>query len=168
MKTLILLRHAKASWSDGAESDFERSLKPKGVRQADKMAAHLGALGMKPEKVFSSPSRRTRDTLEPFLTAWEMTAEGVIFEDELYLAGEAYLLERIQTLPNDLESVLFLGHNPGFTDLANRLTSKDVYIKNVRTCGVVVLEFDVERWNEVRAGEGRLALHLRPKELQED
>ncbi|MCC5842868.1 MAG: histidine phosphatase family protein [Verrucomicrobia bacterium] len=167
MKTLILLRHAKASWSDGAESDIERGLKPKGWRQAEKMSAHLAAEGIRPEKVFCSPSRRTRDTLGLFLKSWDMTAESVVFDDELYLANEKVLMEKIQALPDDLNRVLFLGHNPGFTDLANRLTPSEVYIKNVRPCGVVILEFEAESWRDIQPGEGRLALHLRPKELED-
>ena len=165
MKTLILLRHAKASWSDGAGSDVERGLKPKGWRQAEKMSAHLLGEGIRPEKVFCSPSRRTQDTLGPFLESWDMPAESVVLDDELYLANENILMEKIQALPDDVSRVLFLGHNPGFTDLANRLTSSEVYIKSIRSCGVVIVEFPVASWREVQPGEGRLVLHLRPKEL---
>ncbi len=167
MKTLILLRHAKASWSDGADSDFERSLKPKGWRQIDKMSAHLQKEGVCPERVFCSPSRRTRETLGPFLESWGLTQDAVVFDDGLYLANEVALLEHIHALQDDLNRVLFLGHNPGLTDLANRLTSREVYIKNLRPCGVVILEFAVESWQDVAVGEGRLALHLRPKELED-
>lgn len=167
MKTLILLRHAKASWSDGAGSDFERGLKPKGLRQAEKMSAHLLKEGVHPEKIFSSPSRRTRDTLVPFLQRWKIPADAVVFQDGLYLAHENVLLEQIQLLPDSLDRVLFLGHNPGLTDLANRLTSSEVYIKSLRSCGVAVIEFPVESWQAVQPGEGHLILHLRPKEVED-
>lgn len=167
MKTLMLLRHAKASWSDGADSDFERTLKPKGWRQIEKMSEHLKKEMACPEKVFCSPSRRTRETLGPFLEMWGLSEEAVVFEDVLYLANEATLLERIQSLPDGLDRVLFLGHNPGLTDLANRLTSREVYMKNLRPCGVVTLEFAVDSWQDVAPAEGRLALHLRPKELED-
>jgi phosphohistidine phosphatase len=167
MKTLILLRHAKASWTDGAVSDVERGLKPKGWRQAEKVAAHLVKAGVSPERIWCSASRRTRETLGAFLQAWGMDEAAVAFEDGLYLADEGALLAAVRGLPDEVDRALILGHNPGLTDVANRLTGGEVYIKNVRPCGVVVLEFAVERWAEVEAGAGRLALHLRPKELED-
>lgn len=167
MKTLMLLRHAKASWSDGAESDVERGLKPKGWKQIEKMSEHLCRLGIRPEKIYSSPSRRTRETLGGFLQRWEMSEADVVFDEALYLAGEACLLDKIHALPDTLDRVLFLGHNPGLTDLVNRLTPREAYVKNVRTCGVVVLEFDVAGWSEIRPAGGALVLHLRPKQLED-
>lgn len=167
MKTLILLRHAKASWTDGAASDFERSLKPKGWCQAERMSAHLVREGVVPERVWCSPSRRTRETLGAFLQGWGLGEDAVVFEEGLYLAEERALLEAVRGLPDGVDRALMLGHNPGLTDLANRLTGREVYIKSVRPCGVVVVEFAVEHWAEVEAGAGRLALHLRPKELED-
>lgn len=167
MKTLILLRHAKASWDQPELSDHERSLKPKGHRQAEKMSAHLREALPAPEHIFCSSSTRTRETLPPFLEAWGLKAKQVSFLDELYLADEQVLLEFVKALPPQLNRVLLLGHNPGLTDLVNRLGEKGTYIKNLRPCGVVVLESPVKSWKGIAPGSCTLAMHLRPKELED-
>ena len=41
MKTLIVVRHAKSSWSDSGVSDFDRPLNERGKRDAPEMADRL-------------------------------------------------------------------------------------------------------------------------------
>jgi phosphohistidine phosphatase len=166
MKTLILLRHAKSSWSDGAASDIERGLKPKGERQAEKMARHLQSVLAPPDEVWCSSARRTRETLPPFAAAWGLDEGRIHLQEDLYLAGEDRLLKRVQSFPAKMRRALILGHNPGLADLANRLTPRKTYLQTIRPCGVVVIEFDVDSWTAVAPGTGRLALHLRPKEIE--
>jgi len=167
MKTLILLRHAKASWDQSEVSDAERALKPKGQRQAEKMSAHLRDSLPSPQHIYCSSSKRTRETLPPFLEAWGLTLEDVTFLDELYLADEQQLLDFVSSLPDALDRVMLLGHNPGLTDLVNRLGEKGTYIKNLRPCGVAVLEAPASDWSDLAPGTCTLAMHLRPKELEE-
>lgn len=167
MKTLILLRHAKASWDQPEVSDADRALKPKGHRQAEKMSAHLRDSLAAPQAVFCSSSRRTRETLPTFQAAWGLEEPRIHFLDELYLADEGCLLDFIHSLPDTLDRVLVLGHNPGLTDLVNLLTDRSTYIKNLRPCGVAVLEAAVSSWVEMAPGACTLAMHLRPKELEE-
>ena len=168
MKSLCILRHAKASWEE-AVADIDRELKPKGRRQCEKMSAHLAEIWAAPERVLCSPSRRTRDTLLPFLKAWGLDAAGVLFEEGLYLASEADLRARLAALPEEVSRVLLLGHNPGLTDLANALTGPDVYFDNIRPCGVVILEAACSStsWADLVAGKMQVVHAMRPRELED-
>ena len=148
MKTLILLRHAKASWDQPELSDLERPLKEKGHRQAEKMSAHLREALPAPEHIFCSSSTRTRETLPPFLKAWGLKAKQVSFLDELYLADEQVLLEFVKALPPQLNRVLLLGHNPGLTDLINQL---NVRLDNLPTGSAVCFNFNTGKWSEISA-----------------
>ena len=58
MKRLILIRHAKSSWSDYSIDDFDRSLNKRGERDAPFMAQKLAEKGIKPDLIVSSPAKR--------------------------------------------------------------------------------------------------------------
>lgn len=166
MKTLHLLRHAKSSWSEPDVPDRDRGLKKKGERQRALMSAHLADRLPAPVLIHCSDARRARETLPPFLDAWKMDPAAVVYTPDLYLADEAALLAYVQALPGEADNVLLCGHNPGLTDLVNRLTPRGTYVKNVRPCGIATLELDVARWGDTAPGTGRLTLNLRPKQLE--
>ena len=59
---LILMRHAKSSWTEVGLTDHQRPLNARGRRDAPRMAAALHDLDMAPDLVLSSDSVRTRAT----------------------------------------------------------------------------------------------------------
>ena len=116
MHTLYLLRHAKSSWSDATLVDHERPLSPRGRRDAKRIADHLLRLGIVPALVLCSTARRTRETLE--LVGRALDAATVSLESELYAASATTLLERLHAVPEEVGSVMLIGHNPGLEHLA--------------------------------------------------
>ena len=58
---------------------------------------------------------------------------------------------------------MLVGHNPGFTDLANYLKEADYYISNVPTCGVVAIEFATNQWQAITKNSGRMLFFDYPK-----
>ncbi|MEX2608198.1 MAG: histidine phosphatase family protein [Kiritimatiellia bacterium] len=167
MKTLYLLRHAKSSWKDETLPDLARPLKKKGHFQADQLSDHLSALIPPPQRALCSPSVRTRQTLDYFLEIWPLSAKSVIFSEDLYMTGVDSLLEQIQSLPDSVEIVLMVGHNPGLSDLASVLVdSKGGFMKSIRPCGFLQVDFEVKSWKQVAETSGQLKLNLRPKDLQ--
>ena len=75
-----------------------------------------------PELVLCSPAQRTRETLELVRPALGTTAT-VRLEAELYAASAETLLERLRAVPEEVASVMLIGHNPGLQDLALVLAS---------------------------------------------
>lgn len=67
MKELILIRHAKSSWSNPLLEDFERPLNKRGAKNAPFMAKVLKQKEVNPDLIISSPSKRTKDTLDFFI-----------------------------------------------------------------------------------------------------
>jgi phosphohistidine phosphatase len=120
MKTLWLLRHAKASVGGDGLADRDRPLTGRGRDAAARIGRHLAECGSSPDLVLCSPSLRTRETLEAVEEELG-TALATEFEDELYLASERELEARIKQVPDDAASVLVVGHNPGMAELALRL-----------------------------------------------
>ncbi len=117
MKTLWLLRHAKARAGGADLADRDRPLSARGRDAALRMGRHLADRGARPDLVLCSPSVRTRETLE--LVAKELRAALAIeFESDLYLASERDLRKRIEQVPDGVASILTVGHNPGIEELA--------------------------------------------------
>ena len=169
VKTLILLRHAKSSWDDASLDDHDRPLEDRGRRAAPVMAAHLDDQGFTPELVLCSTAVRTRETLE--LIADDLDAPPVEYDPGLYLAGPGRLLRAVRAVDGDVKSVMVIGHNPGIHTFALGLCDRSTG-SNLRrlerkfpTAAVAVLEFDVNSWDEIDQGTGRLVHFMRPKDL---
>src|SRR5262249_26295251 len=120
VKTLWLLRHAKASAGGDGLADRDRPLTARGREASAAIGHHLARCGARPDLVLCSPSARTRETLE--LVQKELgTALAAEFDDELYLASERQLQKRIEQVDDPAASVMLVGHNPGLAELALQL-----------------------------------------------
>jgi phosphohistidine phosphatase len=138
-QTLILLRHAKAvPW--GYEDDFNRELAPRGIKHMRRLARWLPANLEVPQRVLCSSSQRTRETLAPLLEGWPLDQEKVTYTDEIYLAGTGSLHNLAQDAFESVDSLMMVGHNPGFEYLAfhymDRRQTPDIYKMATGTLGV--------------------------------
>lgn len=116
MRTLILLRHAKAVRAHEADGDEARGLTARGRRNAAEAGAAMGQAGLKPELALVSTSERTRQTAEHGLENFKLETQ---FEDALYHAPPEGIWDAFAA--SDAESVVIVGHNPGIGDLASML-----------------------------------------------
>ena len=146
MKTLFLVRHAKSSWGDPQLGDKERSLNDRGRRDAKKMSLIVAKRHVRPDAILSSPAVRARTTAETFAEALGSAARDIALMDRLYAASEATVLEVIQSLSDRVKTAMVFGHNPGFTDLANRLWPG---IGEMPTCAVLELAFNMKSWSAI-------------------
>jgi len=170
VKTLLVLRHAKSDWGDAGADDHDRRLAPRGHRGAELLAAHFARTHVAPDVVLCSTARRARETLElaqPGLPS----STRVYFERRLYGAGVDELLERIDEVPDDVGSVLLVGHNPGLKDLVIALTAHGNRALRERvetkfpTAAFATIDLDVERWADVQPGTGTLVAFVTHKDL---
>ena len=176
MKTIALLRHAKSSWSSPSPggsppTDKSRTLAPRGERDAPRMARWIAAHGIKPEQVLCSTAVRTRQTLDLVKDAILDPAAPITYRDDLYLAEATALLEIIRRLPDRIDHVMFVGHDPGLHDLAHMLSGAgDIALCRLLsmkfpTAGLAVIEFATDRWREIGPGAGSLRHFMAPKRL---
>lgn len=113
MRTLVLLRHAKAVRAHEAASDEARALTGRGRRDAEAAGEAIAAAGLKPTLALVSPARRTRETAEHALK--QFGAE-IDFDNALYLASPEGIWDAF--VASEGECVVVIGHNPGIGDLA--------------------------------------------------
>ena len=116
MRTLILLRHAKAVRAHEADSDEARGLTGRGRRDSAAAGAAMKQAGLQPTLALISTSERTRQTAEHGLANFHLEAR---FEDALYHAAPEGIWDAFAA--SDAESVVIVGHNPGIGELASML-----------------------------------------------
>ncbi len=162
MKRLILLRHAKSSWADESLADIDRPLGTRGERDAPRMGLRLKARRERPSLILSSPAKRARRTAELIAEVLEYPREFLQHERALYLADAAGIAAVIGAQAPQFSCLLVVAHNPGLTDLANRLLPK-LSLDNLPTAGVVAADFQIERWDEIANAQGALAYFDYPK-----
>lgn len=162
MKTLIVLRHAKSSWKDMSLTDFDRPLNKRGRRDAPFMAQKFKERKIMPDLILSSPSNRTQLTLKEFTSVLGGgIEEKVVYDQRLYLANCLMLLKLIRQQENALDTLLFVGHNPGLTDLANYFSQE--YIDNIPTTGIMQFDFEIGHWQEINPQSAQLVFFDFPK-----
>ncbi len=160
IKKIIIVRHAKSSWSDFSLSDFERPLDQRGLNDAPIMAEILKEAGHYPQKIVSSSAVRAKSTAEYFSKTFQIPVEKI---DSLYHGQPDDYLEQIAQLPEDVQCVAFFGHNPGITFLANDIQRG--VTDNIPTCGIIVAEMPIEiSWKNAKWSNMKLKQILTPKD----
>ena len=164
MKKLTLIRHAKSSWKYPNLDDLDRPLNSRGRRDAPMMGKRLAKDKALPDLMISSPAKRAWKTAK--IIAREVGFEKAKIEKNiaLYEAGVSELIQVIQKIDGKYDDVMIFGHNPGFTSLAHYLTNYEV--DNIPTCGIFVIEFNVNSWQEVSQGKGKFISFDYPKKEQ--
>ena len=167
MHILYLLRHAKSSWSDPTLDDHERPLAPRGRRDTKRVAEHLVRLGIEPELVLCSSAERTRETLELIRPA--IAPSTVKLEAGLYAATANELLGRLRAVPEQVISVLLIGHNPGLQDLALLIASACSELERIETkfptAALATLTLPRVTWSRLSEGDAVLTAFVVPSQL---
>jgi phosphohistidine phosphatase len=147
VRTLILLRHAKAADPDDYATDIERPLAPRGQRDAAAAGAWLKEQDLRPDAVLCSPAVRTRQTLE----ALELEAP-VVYEHRIYTGPAFDTLELIQQTGAAVSTLLLVGHNPTISDLSHELFTGSLDSAGLSTSGLAVHRFE-GAWSALSAAD---------------
>jgi phosphohistidine phosphatase SixA len=162
-RRLIVLRHAKSSWETEAATDHDRPLNKRGRRDAQRVGKRLAKLGWEPELVFSSDSKRTRETWERLKESFDDATEAT-FTRDLYHAGIGAVRSALAAVPDSIKTVMVIGHNPGWEGVVDVLTGGEV---TLTTCNAALVLVEADSWTDAAALDGlwKLDTLLRPKEL---
>lgn len=161
MKRLFVLRHGKSEPGSGM-SDAARALTALGVEDALKLGIWTKETRQAGTPLWVSPATRTQQTAKKLCESWSETEDAIHLQPDAYLASDRAWLSWIGQWPNDAASGWIVGHNPGVSDLVERLTDQPVWLP---TCGLAEIELHVESWDEVFAGTGRLRGLITPKSM---
>jgi phosphohistidine phosphatase len=165
-KTLYLMRHAKAASPDMRLGDFNRPLNQRGLQDAPEMGRRLQKRGARPELILCSPAQRTRQTAELLMKEFGGTMGGVQFDDRIYEADPATLLNLIRALPNTCASAMVIGHNPSIGHLAHQFS--ETGIERMPTCAIATIELSSSSWKDMGKEATRLLDLTTPNTLRKD
>ncbi len=143
MKTLIIIRHSKAEQTLG--QDIKRNLTERGLHDADMMAKMLLSKGYKIDKIFSSPSERTKETAAIFAKIHEVAENSIKFFDYLYLGDTLEITEAVNWLQENIGTLAIIGHNPGVTNFVNDTTLSKIAV--LPTSGIAIIKVDATDWS---------------------
>lgn len=170
MKALLLLRHGKSSWEEAGLADFDRSLAKRGIEAAKAMGAEIARRGWLPDHVLVSSALRTRETWRIASQAWP-DAPAAEFRDDIYEAAPEAILAAIRQAPDEVATLLVVGHNPGLEDLSAMLAgpaSRPRPLADLRekfpTGGLARFEC-AGPWRDLAPGAARLTHFLTPRSL---
>lgn len=163
-KTLTLIRHAKADWPESI-NDFNRPLLERGVSDAIIMGKYLYDANFHFDAVICSDATRARETLQNLQAGLPIKENNISYEQSLYMSSKSTVMNLIGSLPDTLNWVAIIGHNPTQTQLCNYLAEDN--LTNLPTCGVYTIEFQVDSWNAIGKSTGKFISLLTPKSLKQ-
>ncbi len=162
MKSIILFRHGKSNWTADYVSDHDRPIAQRGILAAKKMGLHLSKNNLVPDKVVSSTARRAKETAKIAIKegSWDRTLN---FDESIY-GGDVDDLVRIARSQNEQHLTLCLiGHEPTFSTFIAYSTNSE-YI-HFPTASMAKIDFKVNKWAEIKIGNGKLDWLLKPKKI---
>lgn len=167
MKTIYIIRHAKSSWDDPLQDDFERPLSDRGKRDAPRMGKRLKEKEIHPDLLLSSPAKRAVSTARKIAQVLKYSKDGILTDRKLYHADEETMLNVIQKLNNKYNVVMLFGHNPGITEFVKSFRDDEFVIDNIPTCGIIAFQLNVDTWQDVKWGKGKMLFFDYPKSKED-
>jgi phosphohistidine phosphatase len=169
MRTLMLMRHAKSSWDQPELDDLDRPLAARGQEAAPLIARYMKTK-LQPDLVLCSPAARVRETWQLMTPVLGRTVDCKTLRT-IYPGAPSRLLEALRRAAAEVGTLMLIGHSPGLGRLATGLCGSGPKkpLERMRskfpTAALAVIDFDVDRWDQVAPGAGRLRAFLRPKDL---
>ena len=158
-RRLVVMRHAKAE--PYASTDHARRLTERGVQEARAAGQHLLGLGLVPDHAVVSPAERARLTWEAVASATGSAADPQL-DAAVYSGGVDVVLEALQNVADEAETVLFVGHNPTAAYLGHVLDDGEGdpeaiggMLRGFPPAALVVFAVEVP-WSELGAEAGRV------------
>lgn len=166
-RELLLLRHGKSDWDADAD-DFNRPLKDRGKRGAQRVGVWLLQHELPPDLVISSPAERALVTAEKCCKVMGIPSRNIEQDQRIYLADPDALLEVLANCPPEAQRVMLVGHNPGMEQLLRELadptpeTPEDGKLMPTATIARLSMPDD---WRDLAPGAAKLLQLVRGSSL---
>lgn len=164
MKRLTLVRHANAAWKNPQSSDYDRPLTRRGQSEATVLGRLLARGKLTPDFLISSSAQRARQTTEILARELTLPANTLRFEETLYLAEAAQILEVARSPGPKLSHLMIVGHNPCISELARQLAPR-ADIAELDTATACTMSFEIATWLEIAPGTAT-DIRLEPRSQQ--
>ena len=161
---LWIIRHAKSSWAEPRQTDFERPLNKRGNADGPRMARWLAYQADPATWIWSSDAARALATAEFVARGFAEANPQVVADHRLYHPSLESVCEVLRETPSDHSSVAVVAHNPGLTYLVNHLAHERV-LDNLPTFGIAQFSVAGEAWADFGPAMTTFASLTAPKTL---
>lgn len=148
MKTVYIVRHAKAVPAHANIADADRLLTDTGVARTCKIAEYMTESKPVIDQIIASPAERAFATALIIADKLGIKSNKVVSDEKLFTGDESDILEVIENLDDSINSVMIVGHNPIITMVANRFASPK--LESLPTTGVVSVHLDTDKWVDLK------------------
>jgi phosphohistidine phosphatase len=163
MKTLYIVRHAKASWDFPDLPDVERPLLEKGINNTKRIVRELNEKNITVDMIICSHAKRARETASLIAKGLNYPAEKIEVSPNIYQVDRDEIFNIIFSQRDELDSLMIVGHNPTLTQFANLYL--DEALDFLPTSGVASISFETEKWIEVIKAKYKTNFIIYPKML---
>ncbi len=164
MKTIYIIRHAKSSWDTPNLMDHQRPIIEKGIKRTLLIGDYLAKNSIKTGLMISSDAVRAFETSKLIAEAIGYPIEKIKTDHRIYLEGARHLFDVLNDIPQKVDSVMIVGHNPTLTDFVNDFI--DDSIDWLPTSGMVSISFETDDWKEIAGAGSTLNFAVYPKQLK--
>ena len=140
MKTLFLLRHASAENASCRVNDLSRRLSPAGRDEAKALGRFVRNREIAFEKVICSTATRARETTSIVLGK----TSPATFDQRVYESGATELLDLLREIPEGVNSVMLVGHNPSLERMVALITGLQV---SMAPATLVKIDVEEDDWS---------------------
>jgi len=162
-KKIFLVRHAKTEEGSSEKRDFDRVLTNRGLQDATRLGKYYNSKNAKPDQILSSDAARAFATAELIASQLGYELSRIHINHEIYDASVRTLLQLVNNLKDEWNSVMIVGHNPPINYLSEYLSGADIGHMNTGSCAVITFESD--SWAEISQDSGSLAEYIIAKNL---
>lgn len=164
MKILYLVRHAKAILESRTQKDFDRQLLEKGLKRTRHIIDFLLNKNICIDLIVCSPAVRAFETARAIAHALNYPLVNIKLERTLYEGDANKIADLFYDLPQNIDSLMIVGHNPSITNFANQFL--DEPIDYLPTSGIVSINFDAKSWDEIWQAKKNTNFVVTPRMLK--
>lgn len=165
MKTIYIVRHAKAYRKGDNSGDFDRALTGEGKHDAHRLGLFLNSKNIFPDLIISSTARRAIDTAQILADELNYPRSEIDLNGSLYEIEFDDLLKIIYDLDDECRSVMFVGHNPSMSIMSDYLTRYGV--GNLPPGSIFGCEFKTDTWKAISKYGGLCKFLETPNSVQQ-
>lgn len=146
-------------------SDYDRDLIDIGIKRTHKVGNWLKSKEINPEIFISSPANRAYKTAKILAKTLSYDVDKIITIESLYPGSYENIIETLYPLPDKVEQILIVGHNPVITDVVNSFLEPSQQINNLPTSAVASVTFNTNSWEKVELASTVVNFIVTPKDI---
>lgn len=158
MKTLYLVRHGKSSWNHKDLTDEQRPLLVKGENNTKSLSDNIHKKNIKLDLIISSHAVRAYETAKIIAASLKYPEKEIKTDRQVYFADGEGLFNPLYDLPNEINSVMLVGHNPAITNFANQFIEDK--IDSMPTSAAICISLKIDNWHDIIKAKGKEVFRL--------